>query len=173
MDMAASSRGFDQIQLTSTAGATFRAARIDGENIPATIEVVDQGFKILLDAPVRRSATVAIDLESTIYVNQTRFDAFLFNSALSTTVRQQVDQGDAENTVATNRTFVALPTNSQLLSSFSLSTRVLTPNGDGVFDQLQILNFSSTQLAFTLLIFIWSGFVRSGLGFGGAALHYR
>ena len=71
-------------------------------------------------------------------MNQTRFDAFLFNSALSTTVRQQVDQGDAENTVATNRTFVALPANSQLLSSFSLSTRVLTPNGDGVSDQLQI-----------------------------------
>jgi uncharacterized membrane protein YfcA len=38
------------------------------------------------------------------------------------------------------------------------------------FNQLQIFDFTTTQLALTLLIFVWSGFVRSGLGFGGAAL---
>ncbi len=31
-------------------------------------------------------------------------------------------------------------------------------------------DFSSTQLILTALIFIWTGFVRSGLGFGGGAL---
>lgn len=31
-------------------------------------------------------------------------------------------------------------------------------------------DFSSTQIFLIVLIFIWSGFVRSGLGFGGAAL---
>ena len=30
--------------------------------------------------------------------------------------------------------------------------------------------FNEWQLLATALIFIWSGFVRSGLGFGGAAL---
>jgi len=33
-----------------------------------------------------------------------------------------------------------------------------------------LLNFSSTELIFVLLVFIWTGFVRSGLGFGGGAL---
>ena len=33
-----------------------------------------------------------------------------------------------------------------------------------------IFEFSALQLLFTALVFIWSGFVRSGLGFGGAAL---
>ena len=33
-----------------------------------------------------------------------------------------------------------------------------------------LLDFSNIQLIFIALIFIWSGFVRSGLGFGGAAL---
>ncbi|MCB1791396.1 MAG: TSUP family transporter [Gammaproteobacteria bacterium] len=33
-----------------------------------------------------------------------------------------------------------------------------------------ILDFSTTQLLVTGLVFIWAGFVRSGLGFGGAAL---
>lgn len=32
------------------------------------------------------------------------------------------------------------------------------------------VNFSATELVLIALIFIWTGFVRSGLGFGGAAL---
>jgi hypothetical protein len=34
---------------------------------------------------------------------------------------------------------------------------------EAIFGQLQIFDFTTTQLAFTLVIFIWSGFVRSGL----------
>ncbi len=41
---------------------------------------------------------------------------------------------------------------------------------DTFFSQIQLLEFTSTQLMLTCLVFIWSGFVRSGLGFGGAAL---
>jgi uncharacterized membrane protein YfcA len=33
-----------------------------------------------------------------------------------------------------------------------------------------LLEFSATQLLLVALIFVWTGFVRSGLGFGGAAL---
>jgi len=33
-----------------------------------------------------------------------------------------------------------------------------------------LLNFSNQELFFTGLVFLWTGFVRSGLGFGGAAL---
>ena len=33
-----------------------------------------------------------------------------------------------------------------------------------------LFDFNTTQLLFTGLLFIWTGFVRSGLGFGGAAL---
>lgn len=39
-----------------------------------------------------------------------------------------------------------------------------------VFGYIQLFDFSAQQLMLTILIFIWSGFVRSGLGFGGAAL---
>ncbi len=35
---------------------------------------------------------------------------------------------------------------------------------------LYLLEFSSIQLIFIALLFVWTGFVRSGLGFGGAAL---
>jgi len=33
-----------------------------------------------------------------------------------------------------------------------------------------LLEFSATQIALVALLFVWAGFVRSGLGFGGAAL---
>lgn len=38
------------------------------------------------------------------------------------------------------------------------------------FSQAYLFSFSTQQWILVLLIFIWSGFVRSGLGFGGAAL---
>lgn len=38
------------------------------------------------------------------------------------------------------------------------------------FQHSQLFEFTSTQMVLTGLIFIWTGFVRSGLGFGGAAL---
>lgn len=36
--------------------------------------------------------------------------------------------------------------------------------------QLPLFDLSFLQIAATCLIFIWSGFVRAGLGFGGAVL---
>jgi uncharacterized membrane protein YfcA len=33
-----------------------------------------------------------------------------------------------------------------------------------------LLQFSTTELIYTALVFTWAGFVRSGMGFGGAAL---
>jgi uncharacterized membrane protein YfcA len=36
--------------------------------------------------------------------------------------------------------------------------------------QIQLFDFTVIQLVLTGLVFVWSGFVRSGLGFGGAAL---
>lgn len=41
---------------------------------------------------------------------------------------------------------------------------------ESFLDQIILLDFTPTQMLMTVLVFIWSGFVRSGLGFGGAAL---
>ncbi|MCP4493826.1 MAG: TSUP family transporter [Gammaproteobacteria bacterium] len=41
---------------------------------------------------------------------------------------------------------------------------------DSFLSHIQLFDLDRGQLIFTILIFIWSGFVRSGLGFGGAAL---
>ena len=41
---------------------------------------------------------------------------------------------------------------------------------DLFFIPFSTVDFSITELVLIALIFIWTGFVRSGLGFGGAAL---
>lgn len=41
---------------------------------------------------------------------------------------------------------------------------------ESFFGPIQLFDFTLWQLILTILVFIWSGFVRSGLGFGGAAL---
>lgn len=39
-----------------------------------------------------------------------------------------------------------------------------------MFDNIFLFSFSTEAIIYTGLLFIWAGFVRSGLGFGGAAL---
>ncbi len=41
---------------------------------------------------------------------------------------------------------------------------------ESFFGPIQLVEFNNTQLLFAILVFIWSGFLRSGIGFGGAAL---
>lgn len=41
---------------------------------------------------------------------------------------------------------------------------------DFLLINFNLINFSTTELVLIALIFVWTGFVRSGLGFGGAAL---
>lgn len=138
VEMAANSRGFDQIRLTSTAGAAFEAVRIGGEAVAVGVEETADGFTLQLAAPVRRSVPIEVDFSSTVFLNQTRFDGFILNSALSNTVRQQIDAGDANGDVASDRVFVSLPIDGRLYAGLSLSSPVLTPNGDGVNDRLRI-----------------------------------
>ena len=153
-NMVAASRGFDQIQLSSSAGLHFKELRVDGNPVDVDAEPVDRGVLLTLSAPIRRSALVEIDIQSTLFLNQTRFDAFLFNSALGSQVRQPVDPGDADERIDSGVTFVALPSNGRLLDNLALSTAVITPNGDGIndavtvdFDLLKIIDPRPVELA--------------------------
>lgn len=137
-DFSPTSRGFDQIQLSSSAGLTFKALRIDGEPADAQVETIDSGVLLSLAEIVRRNAQVEVDFQSTLYLNQTRFDAFLFNSELGQLVRQPVDPGDADERIDSEVIFVALPSDDRLFDHISFSSPVFTPNGDGIHDQLHI-----------------------------------
>ena len=136
--LEAGSAGFDQIMITSTAGVQFSRLRVDGEEIAVEVEKVGNGVRLTLEQPLLRSSLVEVDFQSTLFLNQTRFDAFLFNTALDATVRQQVDRGDASEEVASEVNFISLPDDRRLVEGIAFSSPVFTPNGDGIGDRLRL-----------------------------------
>ena len=68
----------------------------------------------------------------------TRFEAFLGNSDLGQEVRQFVDEGNAVEDIRSESISIALPVNRELISNLAISTQVMTPNGDGIGDELSI-----------------------------------
>ena len=104
----------------------------------ASATEVEAGFRLRLDERVRRQALLELDFESTVFVNQTRYEAVLFNSDLEEEVRQRVDEGDATAGVDNETVSVSLPPARLMLRDLQLSSRVITPNADGVNDELRI-----------------------------------
>ena len=132
------SQGFDRLTMTASVPVDFTSLTLGDEPVEVAATPVAEGFVVDLPAMVRRSELIELSFSSTIYQNQTRFDLFLGNSNLGTDVRQLVDQGDAKADVPSESVSVQLPINDLLLANVVLSTRVLTPNGDGIGDELAI-----------------------------------
>ena len=51
-------------------------------------------------------------------------------------MRQRVDPGDASDQIESNTNIVSLPVSRNLFANVALSSPVLTPNGDGVNDEM-------------------------------------
>lgn len=132
------SQGFDRLSLHASVPVHFIELEIDGQHIDVQAAVTDEGFALELPSLVRSEGLLKLSFRATVYQNRTRFNAFFGNSSLGEQVRQFVDEGDASATVSSESISVQLPVNSKLLANLTLSTAVLTPNGDGIGDELQI-----------------------------------
>ena len=62
----------------------------------------------------------------------------MLNTAGDAEIRQQVDPGNADATIASGAISVALPAQVPILDNLALSSAVLTPNGDGTHDELRL-----------------------------------
>ena len=142
---ASGNRGFDRVILTSEGEIEYVDIRLDGAPAEALVEQVEEGIEIRLDSPVIRSRLLEVDFRSRVFLNQTRFDAVLVSGSGTAALRQPVDAGDAEPDIDSEVTFVSLPTEHPLVGNVTLSSSVITPNGDGVGDELTI-SFSIFQL---------------------------
>lgn len=132
------SQGFDRLSLHASIPVKFSSLKIDGASIDAQVVSTAEGFALELPELINREGLVELNFRSTVYQNRTRFNAFLGNSSLGEQVRQFIDEGNANDIISSESISVQLPINDQLLSNLNLSTTVLTPNGDGIGDQLQI-----------------------------------
>ena len=98
----------------------------------------DSGILIDLPREVNKDQMVELRFKSSVFVQSTRFDMFLQNSKNSEEVRQRVDPGDANSNVESDQITVDLPVTKSLLSNTVFNTVVITPNNDGINDQLLV-----------------------------------
>ena len=129
--------GFDQIAIEATTVPRFDAAFIDDEPVEVTTEALDEGFRATFPRRIRSRQLVELRFTAPIYLQATRFDAFLEDSQKAQ-VRQLVDPGDAAPQVESSSNVVRLPVADQLFAGFSFSPALITPNGDGINDQFLV-----------------------------------
>ena len=144
-DTAATSAGFDQLLLRSGAQIEMGEIRSAGQVLDAVVTPVEGGVDIAFAEVFDRGGLLEIDFTSTIYRQRTPFTAFLASGRDEGRIRQQVDVGDATSDIASEQVAVSLPVGPGLVEGLSLSTPVVTPNGDGVADELQV-DFALLQI---------------------------
>jgi hypothetical protein len=134
---ASSPSGFDQISIEASTTPRFDAAFVDGERVEVEVEALAQGFRATFPRRIRSRQLVELRFTSPVYLQSTRFDAFLQDSSQEQT-RQLVDPGDATPQVESSSNVVRIPIAEALFSNLSFTSTRITPNGDGINDQLLI-----------------------------------
>ena len=140
-------RDLDQVTVAAPVPIKFMGAAIGGEAMEVgEPESLADGFQITFPQTVRRNQVVEVRFESSVFVQGTRFEAFLGDSSRET-VRQRVDPGDANRVVDSSTNVVRLPVTGDLISDLLVEPQVLTPNGDGINDELELTFFVANVLS--------------------------
>ncbi len=129
--------GFDQLSVEASTIPRFQAAFIDGQSTEVETVPLAQGFRVTFPQRIRSHQLIELRFTAPIYLQSTRFDAFLQDSRQEQT-RQLVDTGDATPEVLSNTNVVRIPLDAALFSNLALNSRQITPNGDGINDQLLV-----------------------------------
>ena len=132
--LRARGRGFDRLLLQSSAPVEFSGIVVDDEPVEGAVDVNEEGFLVTLSDKVRSGQLVELRFDASVFLQGTRFDLFLQDTNHPEDLRQFVDAGDATDLVESSTNVVMLPVSQSLLNNLDTSTRVLTPNGDGVND---------------------------------------
>lgn len=146
-DLAASfsggnQRGFDQVHIHTGARPAFKELLVSGQaTAPAAIREEDDGLTVILPERVTRTnnAPLRIVFAAEVFELATTFLGTVADSQAET-LPQPIVSGDASETLSTNSLRVLSFADQQpaLLQDLRLSTPVLTPNGDGVHDELGV-----------------------------------
>ncbi len=135
-DFKGGDRGFNRLRLNtpSQADASSLAIRVgDVEIEPTVIDVSPDSILVELPQVVQRQS-VEIDLKVNVFENPYLFKAFVGHTD-DMEIWQQVDpSGRAATTVF----LPDVPAATRLLEKLEISPKVLTPNGDGVGDQVEV-----------------------------------
>lgn len=135
-------RGFDQVHIHTGARPAFKELLVSGQAADlATVREEDDGLTVILPERVTRAnnAPLRIVFAAEIFELATTFLGTVTDSQAET-LPQPIVAGDASEMLSTNSLRVLSFSDQQpaLLQNLRFSTPVLTPNGDGVHDELRV-----------------------------------
>ena len=135
-------RGFDQVRIQTGARPAFKALLVGGQATdPAAVGEEDDGLTVLLPERVTRAnnAPLRIVFAAEVFELATTFLGTVTDSEVET-LPQPIVSGDASELLSTNSLRVLSVSDQQpaLVQNLRFSTPVLTPNGDGVHDELRM-----------------------------------
>ena len=130
--------GFDRLAVESDTPVQFTSVAHNGTTLDAQMDTTAGGFLVHLPNRIRTDQLIELKFESSVFRQSTRFDVFLQDSRQHESVRQRVDPGDATDLIESNTNIVSLPISRELLANMSLSSKAITPNGDGINDELTL-----------------------------------
>ena len=130
--------GFDRLAVESAAPVHFTSVTRNGVELDVKMDTIQSGFFVDLPNRIGTDQLIELKFESSVFRQSTRFDVFLQDSNQGDSMRQRVDPGDASDQIESNTNIVSLPVNRNLFANVALSSPVITPNGDGVNDEIQL-----------------------------------
>ena len=129
--------GFDRLEVESSARMNFTSLHVGASEMAVTPVPTERGFRLDLPRAIVDEDLVELRFRAAVFVDGTRFDLFI-GDRVAGGARQRVDAGEASADVDSESGVVHLPPATPVLAGLLLSASVLTPNGDGVNDRLEV-----------------------------------
>lgn len=130
------SAGFDRLAVEASTPLRFAGTFLNGERTAAEVQPNGKGFQVRFLRSVHQGELVEVRFDAAIFLDATRFEVFLEDRQQG--MRQRVEPGDATERVASSTDVVRLPMSSGLVANLAISPPVLTPNGDGINDEIHV-----------------------------------
>ena len=136
---AAGDLGFDQVLIKTPAQAELIGVKIASDPLALEeLSVYSTADSLLIQLPstIQSAELVEVEFKSQVFLNNTVFEGLVGNS--SRKLWQTIDPGDADSETMSDVLVVTVPVQDRLVGDMQIAPAIITPNGDGLNDQMNI-----------------------------------
>jgi len=139
---AGDERGFNALRIRTGADPIFRRLELDGQTVdPNSVDTEGDALVIHLSERIEpgQTPTISVFFATEVFNFAHTFSGEVFTDDAAT-LPQPIQEGDANAAISTNslRVLGIADNDIELVQDLVLSTPVITPNGDGINDLLQV-----------------------------------
>ena len=130
--------GFDEIIVESTAPLKYKDVLINTVSTNAIVRGIKDGINIVFPRRIAQGDLIELKFESVVFQNATKIESFIAETGQDKKLRQRVQSGDAFYEIGSNTNVLEISSTGKLFSNLILESRIITPNRDGINDNLLI-----------------------------------